>query len=182
MPPGNYPVIVIPGYGAPAYQNDYIGRHLQAQGLDTLKIKLPWMAMGYMTRSAHIVAEQAERLREVHGFEKVNFFGYSLGGLIARYYLQEMDGYPLLGRGAFISVPNAGTYIGYLGFFSAAGRQVRPGSPLIRRLNESPLADPVADRCLSVFVRWDGVVVPSDNAFLPNAYNVLRSRDRKSVV
>ena len=173
---GEYPVLVIPGYGAPQYQTDLVGRHLQSNGLDVVKMKLPWMAMGDMTRSAELLSEAVRRVREQMGFEHVNFFGYSLGGIIARYYLQELEGYPSLGRGAFISAPNAGTYIGYLGFFSPAGRQVRPGSPLIRRLNESPMCDQVAGKCLSIFVRWDGVIVPSESANLPFGYNMMQRR------
>jgi triacylglycerol lipase len=173
---GQYPVLIIPGYGAPQFQSELVGRHLQAGGLDTVKVKLPWMAMGDMTRSADIVAEQVRRLRETLGYEKVNLFGYSLGGIIANYYLLELEGYPALGRGAFVSAPNAGTYIGYLGFFSPAGRQVRPASPLIQRLNDSPLRDHVAGRCLSIYVRWDGVIVPFASAYLSYGYNIVRQR------
>jgi len=173
---GRYPVLVIPGYGAPEFQTNLVGRYLQSSGLDTVKIKLPWMAMGDMTRSARIVAEQARRLQETLGHDKVNLFGYSLGGIIARYYLQELDGYPKLGRGAFISSPNAGTYFGYLGFFSPAGRQVRPGSPLIEQLNESPVLEHIAGKCLSIFVRWDGVIVPCFSSYLPNGYNLMQRR------
>lgn len=173
---GGYPVLIIPGYGAPAFQTELVSRHLAEGGLDTVKLKLPWLAMGDMTRSAELVAAQVKRVTEKLGFERVNFFGYSLGGLVARYYLQEMDGYPLFGRGAFVSAPHAGTYFGYLGFFSPAGRQVRPGSRFIRQLNESPLFAAVADRCLSMYVRWDGVIVPSNSAHLPYGYNLMRSR------
>ena len=173
---GHYPVLIIPGYGAPQFQSDLVGRHLQAGGLDTVNIKLPWMAMGDMTRSADIVAEQVRRLRETLGYEKVNLFGYSLGGIVANYYLLELGGYPALGRGAFVSAPNSGTYIGYLGFFSPAGRQVRPTSQIIRRLNESPLRHEIAGRCLSIYVRWDGVIVPFASAYLSYGYNIVRQR------
>jgi pimeloyl-ACP methyl ester carboxylesterase len=173
---GEYPVLVIPGYGAPFFQTEWVARQLRSAGLDTVELKLPWMAMGNMTRSAEIVAEQAARLREARGFEKINLFGYSLGGLIARYYLQEMEGYPMLGRGAFVSTPHYGTYIGYFGFFSTAGRQVRPGSRFIRELNETAPLDARAGRCLSIFVRWDGVIVPSESSYFPYWYNLMRPR------
>ena len=174
--PGSYPVLIIPGYGAPAFQTDLLGKKLQSAGLDTVKLRLPWMAMGDMSRSAGIVAEQVQRIRENLGYEKVNLFGYSLGGLIARYYLQELGGYPFLSRGAFIAAPNYGTYFGYLGFFSSAGRQVRPGSQFIKELNSSPLYESVADRCLSIYVRWDGVIIPSESSYLPHGYNMALRR------
>lgn len=171
-----YPVLVVPGYGAPAMQNERVCRHLRSGGLDTVSIRLPWMAMGDMTRSAGILAEQAVRTMEERGFERVNILGFSIGGLIARYYLQEMEGYPSLGRGAFVSTPHAGTYFGYLGFFSPAGRQVRPGTPFIRNLNEHQALQCFGDRCLSIFVRWDGVVVPSVSSYLACGFNMPRER------
>lgn len=167
------PVLVIPGYGAPRFQTELVSRHLRASGLDTVSIVLPWMAMGDMVRSAGIVDEQAKRAIETYGCEKIDLFGFSLGGVIARYYLQELDGYPVLGRGAFVSSPNAGTYFGYLGFFSAAGRQVRPGSPFIRQLEESPVREQLMGKCLSIFVRWDGVIVPCFSSYLPDGYNLM---------
>jgi pimeloyl-ACP methyl ester carboxylesterase len=173
---GQYPVLIIPGYGAPQIQSDLVGRHLQAGGLDTVNIKLPWMAMGDMTKSADILAEQVRRLRETLGYEKVNLFGYSLGGIIARYYLQVLEGHPALGRGAFVSSPNAGTYFGYVGFFSPAGRQVRPSSPLIQHLNQLPLPESIAGKCLSIYVRWDGVIVPFASAYMSYGYNIVRQR------
>jgi len=171
-----YPVLVVPGYGGPAFQTELVARNLRSSGFSTISLKLPWMAMGDMTRSAGVLAEQVDRLRDILGHEKVNIFGYSLGGLVARYYLQEMDGYPMLGRGAFVSTPNRGTYIGYLGFFSAAGRQVRPGSPFIRAINESTACELLAGRCLSMFVRWDGVIVPTLSSYVPFGYNLLLDR------
>lgn len=172
----NYPVLVVPGFGAPAFQTELVSRHLRSTGLDTISVRLPWLAMGDMARSAVVVAEQARRVVEERGFEKVNLFGFSLGGLIARYYLQELEGYPLLGRGAFVSSPYSGTYLGYLGAFSPAGRQVRPASELLRRLEESAEREHVSGKCLSIFVRWDGVVVPCFSSYLPDGYNILMRR------
>lgn len=171
-----YPVLIIPGYGAPAFQSEIVGRYIRSSGLDVVKVKLPWMAMGDMTRSAKLVAEQVDRLRDTYGFDKVNFFGYSLGGIITRYYLQELEGHSALNRGAFVSSPYSGTYIGYLGFFSAAGRQVRPNSTFMKRLDDSPLRELIESNCLSIYVRWDGVIVPSTSSYLSCGYNISLSR------
>lgn len=171
-----YPVLVVPGYGAPSFQTERVSRELRSTGLDTISIKLPWLAMGDMARSAEIVGLQARRAIEERGFDKVNIFGFSLGGLIARYYLQELGGFPVLGRGAFVSSPYAGTYAGYLGYFSTAGRQVRPGSPLIRLLEDSPAREHLAGKCLSIFVRWDGVIVPCFSSYLSDGYNLMHAR------
>jgi pimeloyl-ACP methyl ester carboxylesterase len=174
--PASYPVLIVPGYGTPGFQTDLVGRKLRAAGLDTVGIKLPWMAMGDMVRSADVLAEQVRRVMEYRGFEKVNLMGFSLGGLVARYYLQEMEGHPHLSRCAFVSSPNSGTYFGYIGFFSPAGRQVRPGSSFIEALNSSPLYESISGRCLSIFVRWDGVILPCFSSYMPHGYNLLLPR------
>lgn len=171
-----YPVLIVPGYGSPAFQTELVGKRLRHSGLDTVGIKLPWLAMGDMVRSAEVVAEQVKRVRENLGYEKVNLLGYSLGGLVARYYLQEMEGHPLMARSAFVATPHRGTYIGYLGYFSAAGRQVRPGSPFIEGLSGPDRVEDFAGRCLSIFVRWDGVIVPSLSCYLPEGYNLMLRR------
>ncbi|MBU1945135.1 MAG: hypothetical protein KKE36_15855 [Actinobacteria bacterium] len=174
--PAAYPVLIVPGYGAPGFQTELVGRKLREAGMDTVAIQLPWLAMGDMVRAADVLAEQVRRVREYRGFEKVNLMGFSIGGLIARYYLQEMEGHPHLSRGAFVSSPNYGTYFGYLGFFSPAGRQVRPGSPFIEALNSSPLYESISRRCLSIFVRWDGVILPCFSSYMPHGYNLMLPR------
>ncbi len=173
---GAYPVLIVPGFASPRFQTDLVGRHLRSVGLDTISIELPWLAMGDVARAAGVLAERAGRAMEAYGCEKINIFGYSLGGVVARYYLQELEGYPALGRAAFVSSPHAGTYFGYLGFFSPAGRQMCPGSQVIRRLEESPAREHVAGKCISIFVRYDGVIVPCTSSYLPDNYNLMYRR------
>lgn len=173
---GRHPVIIVPGYGSPSFQSNWVGKKLRAWGHDTFTVKLPWLAMGDMVRSAELLSDNVEKVREETGFEKINLLGYSLGGLIARYYLKILEGHLFLGRGAFVASPYAGTYFGYVGFFSPAGRQARPGSPFIRRLFEAPNPDCLGEKCLSIYVRWDGVIVPSGSSYLPGGFNLTSSR------
>jgi len=171
-----FPVLIIPGYGAPLYQTGWVGKQVQSRCLDTISVKLPWLGVGDMKRSAEIVAEQVESVKGRYGFEKVNLLGFSLGGLIARYYLQEFDGHRSMARAAFLAPPLAGAYMGYLGFFTPAGRQVRPGSSFLRDLEDSRKREWGSERCLSIYVRWDGVIVPSESAHLPAGYNLRLAR------
>ncbi len=173
---GRSPVLLVPGYGAPSFVTDRAGRLLRSHGLDTLSIRLPWLAMGNILRSAEVVADQAERAMELHGHERVNILGNSIGGIVARYYLQEMEGFRFLDRGAFLSCPHSGTRFGYPGSFSPAGRQVRTQSPLIERLNHPESLECIKGRCLSLYVRWDGVILPSSSSYLPWGFNVACNR------
>lgn len=172
----SFPVLIIPGYGTPGYQTRWVGKQIQSRGLNTVGLKLPWLGVGDMRRSAEIVAEHVEMMRDRHGFEKVNLFGFSLGGLIVKYYLQMLEGHRLMGRATFLAPPLAGAYLGYLGYFTPAGRQVRPGSFFLQELDGTPGEERWSERCLSIYVRWDGVIVPSESAHLPTGYNLRLSR------
>ncbi|MBU4301979.1 MAG: alpha/beta fold hydrolase [Actinobacteria bacterium] len=169
---GLYPVIIVPGWGSPMFQMDWVARHLESEGLATIKLKVPRLAVGDMRESAEVLAREVERLRSENGVGKVNLVGYSLGGLIARIYLQELDGYRNLNRTVFVGAPQDGVYIGYLGAFTKSGRQVRRGSPFMRDLNMSGPCDCGERRCLSIYLTRDGTIVPSESARLACGYNL----------
>ena len=169
---GLYPVIIVPGWGTPAFQIDWVARHLESEGLATIKLKVPRLAVGDMRESAEVLAREVERLRQENGVDKVNLVGYSLGGLIARIYLQELDGYRNLNRAVFVGAPQDGVYIGYLGAFTRSGRQVRRGSPFMRELNASGPCECGERRCLSIYLTMDGTIVPADSARLTCGYNL----------
>ena len=169
---GLYPVIIVPGWGSPAFQIDWVSRHLESEGLATVKLKVPRLAVGDMRESAEVLAREVERLRSGNGVDKVNLVGYSLGGLIARIYLQELDGYRDLNRAVFVGAPQDGVYIGYLGAFTKSGRQVRRGSPFMRELNASGPCNCGERRCLSIYLTRDGTIIPSESARLTCGYNL----------
>lgn len=61
--------------------------------------------------------------------------GFSMGGLISRYYVQRLGGINRVRRFVTVSAPHQGTVLG--AFSRRYGiRQMRPGSPLIKSLNQ----------------------------------------------
>jgi hypothetical protein len=116
----------------------------------------------------HDVPELAEQLarrvdwvRERTGSDKVHLIGHSLGGLIARYYVQELGGENSVHTCVTLGTPHQGTYAAWIGRGKAA-RQLRPGSPLLRRLDETARVLPV--RFVSYYSNLDGLVIPAHNA------------------
>ena len=67
--------------------------------------------------------------------QPLDLIGFSMGGIVSRYYIQRLGGIERVQRFISISAPNNGTLTGYL-----SGRpgcaQMRPGSPLLRDLNQ----------------------------------------------
>ncbi len=104
-----------------------------------------------------------ERLCEETGADKVHIVGHSLGGVIARYYVQRMGGSARVDTLVTLGSPHTGTLGAYL-LPTALGRQMRPGSP---PLVELELPAPGCDtRFLVVWSRMDQMIVPQRNARL----------------
>ena len=108
-------------------------------------------------------ASHVERLCEETGADKVHIVGHSLGGVIARYYVQRMGGSARVDTLVTLGSPHSGTLGAYL-IPTALGRQLRPGSPPLTEL-ELP-APGCNTRFLVVWSRMDQMVVPQRNARL----------------
>ena len=116
------------------------------------------------------LAEQAAREADALRPEPLDLIGFSMGALVARYYLQRLGGKARVRRFVSISGPHAGTLTAYgLGF--AGVRQMRPGSALLRELQLDP--DPfgaVQVHCL--YTPWDLMILPPRSGVLPGAHSV----------
>jgi pimeloyl-ACP methyl ester carboxylesterase len=81
---------------------------------------------------AESVAELVDRLpADVH----VHLIGHSMGGLAVRWYVQELGGDPRIVQTVSLASPFNGTRRAWL-MPSAAGRDIAPGSDVLRRLSE----------------------------------------------
>lgn len=169
---GSYPVLVVPGWGAPTWHTRWIAGHLQREGLDVRWMSLPRMAVGDMVASAELVSKEVEGILSETGSPRVSLLGYSLGGLIVRIYLETLGGYRALGRAAYVGAPQDGIYTGYPAAFTTAGRQVRKGSRFMKELNRERRCECDGTRCLAVFLSKDGTILPSKSARLGCGYNL----------
>ncbi len=64
---------------------------------------------------------------------RVHVVGHSLGGLVARWYVQELGGHARVAQTISLASPFGGTPLANR-FPILVGRDLRPGSPLLRRL------------------------------------------------
>ena len=130
------------------------------------------------TQDVRTAARRLERLVEKTceqtGYERVHVVGHSLGGIVARYYVQRMGGDARVHTLCTLGTPHTGTYAAHL-LPARLVRQLRPGSELLQEL-----AEPVA-ACRTRFVAFwsdlDQLVVPQHRARLDHpdlaARNVL---------
>ena len=104
-----------------------------------------------------------EQTCEQTGYERVHVVGHSLGGLVARYYVQRMGGDARVHTLVTLGSPHAGTNAAYL-LPQRLVYQLRPGSELVRELAEP--APGCRTRFVSYWSDLDQLVVPKRSARL----------------
>jgi hypothetical protein len=116
-------------------------------------------------RSSQGVERSARDLRDylrrhVRG-GRIDLVCHSLGGLVARAYLQELGGARRVDRCITLGTPHYGTYNSYW-LWSRVGRELRPDSGLFTRLQSS---------CTnSSRVRFVSIVGGADNLVIPRIF------------
>jgi triacylglycerol lipase len=118
------------------------------------------------------LGEAVEALCDETGYERVHLIGHSMGGLVARYYVQRQGGDARVHTVVTLGTPHAGTYAARLVPHPVA-RQLRPGSDII-----AELAEPAAG-CRTRFVAFwsdlDQMIIPSSSARLEHPDLVARN-------
>jgi pimeloyl-ACP methyl ester carboxylesterase len=114
-------------------------------------------------RAAARLGALVERICDETGYERVHVVGHSMGGLVARYYVQRLGGDARVHTLATLGTPHAGTRAAQL-FVGRAVAQLRPGSPVLRELAEP--APGCRTRFVAVWSDLDAMVVPKSSACL----------------
>lgn len=96
--------------------------------------------------------------------------GFSMGGLVSRYYLQELEGYRKVSCFISISAPHHGSLLAYLSP-SLGARQMRPGSDFIRLLEQNGGRLGVLP-CYSYWTPFDLMILPATSSIWANAENI----------
>jgi triacylglycerol lipase len=125
--------------------------------------------------AARLLGAAIERLCDETGYERVHVVGHSLGGVIARYYVQRLGGDQRVHTLATLGTPHSGTLAAHVALGTVV-RQLRPKSPII-----TDLAGPAAGcqtRFLAIYSDLDQLVIPKESARLEHpdlmVRNVLR--------
>ena len=110
--------------------------------------------------AAGLLHDEVEAVVEATGYERVHVIGHSLGGLIARYYLQRLGGDQRVHTLVTLGTPHSGSLLAYL-LPVRLGRQLRPGSELF-----TELAQPAVGCRTRIVAYWsdlDQLVLPRTN-------------------
>ncbi|MFH8731752.1 lipase family alpha/beta hydrolase [Streptomyces sp. NPDC017964] len=112
--------------------------------------------------AAALLARHVEEICERTGHDRVDVVGHSLGGLIARYYVQCLGGDLRVRTLVSLGTPHSGTTVAPLMNAHPIVRQMRPGSTVIEELSRP------APGCRTHFVSFwsdlDQIMVPLETA------------------
>ncbi|MDT0396402.1 MULTISPECIES: esterase/lipase family protein [Streptomyces] len=84
--------------------------------------------------AAELLGRHIEQVCERTGSHRVDVVGHSLGGLIARYYVQRLGGDARVRTLVTLGTPHSGTRVAPLANAHPIVRQMRPGSPVLEEL------------------------------------------------
>jgi hypothetical protein len=121
----------------------------------------PWEDIERLTeRLASTVGE----VRKALGVEKVILVGHSMGGIVARNYLQRRGGASNVAACLLLAVPHGGSKLVPFAF-SPLGRLVMPGSDFLHLLGSEPL--PAGVKLTVIHTRHENIVLPWVNSCWP---------------
>lgn len=120
-------------------------------------------------KMADQVAEAVHLLRERHAVKQVDVIAHSMGGIIARYFVQLKGGDGPVRNLITLGTPHQGTELSKLSLFSNV-RELSPQSHIIRRLSAGP--PPRFTQGLAISGELDVMVRPRSNAWWPGVRNV----------
>ena len=124
-------------------------------------------------RMAEQVAEAVATLKKRYAVDQVDIIAHSMGGIIARYFIQLMDGDGDVRHLITLGTPHGGTKLSRLSILSNI-RELSPDSAIIRRLNSGP--PPRFTQGLAISGELDVMVRPRSNAWWKGVRNVHLSK------
>ncbi len=116
------------------------------------------------------IEQQAHQLdafiqRSLAAQQRCYLLGFSMGGLVSRYYLQRLGGLTRVRRFIGVAVPHYGSALAWFRW-NIGGRQMRPGSSFLVDLNRD--IDQLSScRPLSLWTPYDLLVLPAHHCCLP---------------
>lgn len=113
--------------------------------------------------AAAALADVVDETLEQTGAERCVLIGHSMGGVVARCYVQRFGGFDTVDTVVSLGTPHRGTHAAMVGVGTAV-RQLRPGSPLLQSLEET--ARPSNVRWISFYSDLDLLIMPAINAKL----------------
>lgn len=130
---GRYPVILVHGINDTAAQFRSMKRYFEREKFAVYGLDL--VPNDGKAGLADLAGQLALYIGANFALEQpVDIVGFSMGGLVARYYIQRLDGLRRVRKFVTLGTPHRGTLTAFLRGNPGA-RNMRPGSPFLNDLN-----------------------------------------------
>jgi triacylglycerol lipase len=180
------PVLLVHGLNDTSHKMRHIAKHLRALGWQVVDIDL--MPSNGDSRLEILAAQVADLVARTFAPDRpIDLLGYSMGGMVGRYYLQRLGGLDRVQRFITISAPHRGTNAAY--FSTRPGcMQMRPDSDFMQDLNRD--VDRLKDlNFTSLWTPFDLIILPPTSSQLgfgtersiPAMVHPLMVSDRRSL-
>jgi len=170
QPPDGPVILMVHGWFCNAGVWRPLIRRLRRSGVENIRTVTLRPVLGSIDAMATALDLAVSRLHAAGAERHLVMVTHSMGGLVARRWLQRLDA---AARGSVtlitIGCPHAGTRIARLGPGTAA-RQMRLGSAWLADLNADPRA---SGEITCIASRVDNFIAPQENAQLPGAQAVV---------
>jgi len=123
----------------------------------------PWRDLESLTEE---LAKKVDELRIKLKVEKVVLIGHSMGGIIARNFVQNRGGSAYVSDMITLGSPHNGSKLAPFAV-SQMGRTLLPGSDFLKKFNNVPW--PNETRSISIYTRYDNIVLPAESCKMKGA-------------
>ncbi len=124
----------------------------------------------HLDKLAKQVADYVEKTFDPS--QAIDVVGFSMGGIVSRYYIQRLGGIERVQRFVSISAPNQGTLAGYLSWRPGCV-QMRPDSEFLQDLNRDAVDILGRLNFTVIWTPYDLIIVPSHSSQMPVGKQVI---------
>ena len=162
------PVVLVHGIFSSGDDMERLARHLRSQAREVFQPTLT--PNGGHAPIEDLARQLTQFIGEKISLRRFDLIGFSMGGLISRFYLQRLGGLAKVNRFITMATPHHGTHMARLG--SLPGWvQMRPGSAFLRDLaSDADVLRAVA--FTSLYTPLDAIIVPARSSEMSQAQNV----------
>jgi triacylglycerol lipase len=157
-PLGRKPILLIPGYFEPGSMWASFSGELRRRGWTQIYVMEHWPGFSDIREMATKAGALVDKIQAETGATQIDIVGHSMGGLVARHWLQRQGGEGRIAHYVSFATPHQGTIAGYFGPGESA-RQMRPGSAFLNDINSGD-TQPGDAHFASLWSRTDEIVVP----------------------
>jgi triacylglycerol lipase len=163
------PILLLHGIWDTGAIFDQMSRYLRAKGHSVYTLDLEPnngdAPLEYLAEQVAVFAAQT------FGTQLFDLVGFSMGGLVGRYYMQRLGGIEQVQRFITLSSPHNGTLTAH-GSFCSGGMQMRPNSSFLRDLNQD-ITQLNRINFTSIWTPLDAMIVPASSSIVPIGKQVL---------